>query len=39
MKYSYRYYTEGLHTAESQQLLFAMDCTGKYIKWDNFPLN
>jgi len=32
MKFKYIYWNQNLRAADSQQILFAMDCTGRYIK-------
>jgi hypothetical protein len=32
MNYKYIYWWQNLRAAERQQLLFAMDCTGRYIR-------
>lgn len=32
MKYLYLYWWQGLVCAEAQQALFAMDCSGRYIR-------
>lgn len=32
LTYKYLYWWQNLRAAEPQQILFAMDCTGRYIK-------
>ena len=38
LNYIYLYWCENLTNSESQQVLFAMDCTGRYINPTNSQL-